>query len=637
MSFLEIYPYLPDITRTILDNNVTFVSAPTGYGKTVGMPLALSSLGVRTMVSIPTKASVIGLVENMKNIQKSRGVINVNDFVGSSYDSQVNYSDNSKIIFATARHVRNKLVSDYKKGKIDFCDVLFVDEVHNQTLDISVILTVWKEAYKNGMEVPRLLISSATPINIFDDLNIAYFTVEGERKYPSYIKYLMNEVLITSPVFNEIIIELIKEIHETTSLTENPHILVFLTGLGEIDPMLKNIPDYDDCVKLRMYGNMSIEERKMIDYEFPGKRKIILSTNAAEASITVVELGYVIDSLLEYRTIMTSSGGTRLSIQRISKDSAIQRAGRTGRKNEGIIFRMITEKEFDSLQQHIPREIDTLPIYEPILELVSANIDPFKFPIDKNKIKTSLDLLISLDIIQNGIVTEIGDFSVTYPIPLRLSTFLYHWIRLELPLYQGCVIVSLITNYGPSFFLPLRRDPDLTRKEQLKLDEKHKEFYFEKYQGENVYDTLINMWVDLYENTENLTEGVKSYCSENSLNFKKISDSIKLFQQCFRKKHPEITNVDPNLIDRTISNNFLKNKKIARTLLYATHKSEVLKHLRQKNYINKLGEIYVLEENELIEKRQNYDEHIVGLIMSEIGMKDGNIKKTVALSFPIEF
>src|SRR5690606_30331391 len=125
-------------------------------------------------------------------------------------------------------HIRRKVLKAFKEDRMDFCDVLFVDEVHNQTIDIGIILTVWREAYTKGMKVPRLLLSSATPISVFPDLPIEYYTIEGVRLYPSYISYLLKDIPLGTPLFDKTIVDLVIDIHTNTSpfLSEFPHIIV---------------------------------------------------------------------------------------------------------------------------------------------------------------------------------------------------------------------------------------------------------------------------------------------------------------------------------------------------------------------------------------------------------------------------
>lgn len=636
---LEIMPYLPQITRTIMENDISFVSAPTGYGKTVGIPLGTAAMGLRMFISIPTKGTTISLTRFQRAIQARRGMFNPDDFVSNAYDSNVYYSDVSKIVYCTAGHIRRKLGKAYKENKMQFCDILFVDEVHNQTMDIAMILTIWRAAYTSGMKVPRLLMSSATPISVFSDLPIGYYTIEGKRLYDTYVRYLSKPVKVDSPLFNSIIVDLIKSICENTSNEVNPHIMIFLPGLGDIETLIRLTPNYPDCVKLKYYGTMTEEEEKLAssDNSFPkGIRKIVYSTNVAEASLTIVGLGYVIDTLLEKRMAMTESGGTKLIDQRISKDSAIQRAGRTGRKNEGVIFRMITKEEFDKLDQHIPSEVDTLPIYDAILELVSSGIDPYLFPAKRDKIERSMKLLSDLDIIQyyDGVmsVSEIGDFAVSYALPIRISTFLYHWIRLKLPLYQGCVIVCLIANYGPSYFTNLRKNPDLSQSENTRLSDEYKIKYFSKYQEDNVFETMISMWVDLY-NTTQLTDEVKQYCNDNGLDYKKITGLIKSFNQCYNKKPPQVIGVDN--IDREVNNNFSTYMNYIKLLLYATHRDKVMTHISNNKYRSVDNEEFNLYENELINKRYQYDKYVVALVVSEIGNRAGKLNRSIGLSFPI--
>lgn len=117
-----------------------------------------------------------------------------------------------------------------------------------------------------------------------------------------------------------------------------------------------------------------------------GKRKIILATNIAETSITINNIKYVVDSgYCKLRNYNAKSGLDYLKISRISKNSAIQRAGRAGREALGKCFRLFTEEEYEQMAEFNPPELLRINLRNIILDLLAIGIeDPIAFDyIDK--------------------------------------------------------------------------------------------------------------------------------------------------------------------------------------------------------------------------------------------------------------
>lgn len=123
------------------------------------------------------------------------------------------------------------------------------------------------------------------------------------------------------------------------------------------------------------------EQMKVFDPLEPNIRKIILSTNIAETSITINNIKYVIDTgFCKLRNYNAKSGLDYLKITKISKNSAIQRSGRAGREAVGKCFRLFTEDEFEGLEEFNPPEVLRVNLRNIILDLLAIGIeDPINF------------------------------------------------------------------------------------------------------------------------------------------------------------------------------------------------------------------------------------------------------------------
>ncbi|TKS83626.1 putative ATP-dependent RNA helicase DHX33 [Collichthys lucidus] len=138
-------------------------------------------------------------------------------------------------------------------------------------------------------------------------------------------------------------------------------ILVFMTGQEEIEALARTCRDIakhlpDGC------GPM-------------GCRKVILSTNIAETSVTISGIKYVIDTgMVKAKRFNPDSGLEVLAVQRVSKAQAWQRAGRAGREDSGSCYRLYTEQEFDNLIPMTVPEIQRCNLSGVMLQLMALGI-----------------------------------------------------------------------------------------------------------------------------------------------------------------------------------------------------------------------------------------------------------------------
>ena len=137
--------------------------------------------------------------------------------------------------------------------------------------------------------------------------------------------------------------------------------LVFLPGIGEISVLpnsssRRSRPDVD---VRPLAGALPAEEQDLaLAPSPPGRRRVVLATDIAETSLTVEGVRVVVDSgLARAPRFDTGTGMTRLTTVSISRDSADQRAGRAGRTEPGVAYRLWSKIEHGSRLAHRPAEI----------------------------------------------------------------------------------------------------------------------------------------------------------------------------------------------------------------------------------------------------------------------------------------
>lgn len=544
MSKILISKYLPAILETLAQSNIMFLKAPTGTGKSLGLPAALAAIGSRVFISVPTRASVLNLYTQQQLIASQLKIE-----IGYAAESEIHYTDKSKIVYVTSGHLRRKILSAYSGGKpgaMNFCDVLMLDEIHSGSLDNTINLALWEKSAKAGVLVPRLVLASATfpeslEARFPEEMGRKTFSFEA-RSFPIEIKYHDKSF---DPKDSSLALyeAMSKTIRELISRNPKGDLLAFVSGSSEAEILIEKLrdPPLSNCDLLPAHGTLTKEQNQQINVPAkPGRRKVIVATNIAEASITIDNLDFIIDSMLEKRSETSSSGGKRLSLYRISKNSAEQRAGRTGRIGPGFCYRMITAVDYEKLELKRPEEIHRIPLSGVILEVISVGLHPEVLfsDVDPERLKNTLDLLLRLGCItSNNITTERGAFAAEFPLSVRNAVVLYEWTLLEKPLFPALVSLALLDSFGPQSYLWIpRKDPDESVSGYSTRINEYKKEKFGSYRDKSDLGTFLNLWHNFMETIggypPKFESVIKKWCNEHSINFKKWKEMLNILKTC---------------------------------------------------------------------------------------------------------
>jgi hypothetical protein len=621
MSILE---YLPIIKETLDKEKIAILSAPTGSGKTTRVPVYLYLTGSRVFVVIPTRQGARGVYQRTLDYAEKNNKIRKED-IGIAVESEINYTSNQRLIFATAGHLRRKLLSYLEQRKDwDFTDILFLDEAHSGHLDYTLIFSFFLFAHKNNVKLPKLLLVSASPISF--PLPAAKIVVPEVRKFKLDIKYIERKLPKNSMIYDRAA----EKALEILSTTESGNILIFCPGKKEINYIKQKILSLLTPEKASKYlvlgvsSNSTKEEIKQVK-EPSNLRKVVISTNMFEVSVTLDNLAFVIDTMLEKRSEESNSGGIRLVTSFISKSSAQQRAGRTGRVTDGICYRLTSQEHFEQLPEKIEDEVYRVPIYKEIVELYSHNLKPEEFfPEDlKEKIEKSLILLEKLELLQRK---EKAQFVSRLTFGIRNSCFFFSWIEeAKYHPFKGLVVTALIDAYNPSYFW--MRD-DLA---DHKLLEDYKQVNFSRYYAKNEITSFFLLWNDFLEvnnyNLEKLSEATKVYFKSISINLKKFREVLKLIKDTI--KRTSISPVEPLIETSPEFMNYLGRK------FKEPYKDLILTRIKKEKYIDSNRRLYQLDEkNSINEKFFPYT--LIALNSIEISGESNYVKRFVNLYLDID-
>ena len=424
LSPLPIDPLLPSAVEAITRQGTLVLQAAPGAGKTTRVPRALLDAGAfagELWVLEPRRLAT--------RLAAARVAEELGEPVGQRVGYQIRFEDVSspatRVRFVTEGVLTRRLLSDPGLRGVG---AVLLDEFHERHLPTDLGLALLRRLRERRSEL-RLAVMSAT----FDPAPVARFlgdapvlTSEG-RVYPVEIEHL--PTADTRPLDAQVLAAL----KRLTAKVDDGHVLVFLPGAAEIRRAQDACADYAERHGFRvlpLHGDLPAEAQDRAVRPASG-RKLILSTNVAETSVTVEGVAAVIDSgLARVATHSPWSGLPSLRVQPISRASAAQRAGRAGRTRAGVCLRLYTQGDLERRPERDAPEISRADLAETVLALAAAGIpDPRTFGWFESPPTPALvaaeDLLSQLGArAGDGSLTDVGRRLLSFPVHPRLGRIL---------------------------------------------------------------------------------------------------------------------------------------------------------------------------------------------------------------------
>ncbi|WKC82017.1 helicase-related protein [Borreliella tanukii] len=516
---LPIYKYKDELIRVLKKNNVLIVESPTGSGKTTQLPRIIYEAGFAKLgkigVTQPRRIATISIAEY---IAKHIGV-NLGEEVGYKIRFEEITSPKTKIKLMTD----GVLLQELKKDTLLYeYDVIIIDEAHERSLNIDFILGLIKDISRKRDDF-KIIVSSAT-INtkIFSKYfnNAPVVSIETIT-YPVQIIYnppLLNTSKGMILKIKEIVLNVIKE-------KKAGDILIFLSGEKEIKETIKELQELNSKKKLiilPLYGRMPKEAQEQIFIATPkNKRKIIVSTNIAETSITIENIKIVIDSgKVKTNKFQTKTHTYSLQEVPISKSSATQRAGRAGRVSKGTCYRLYKREDYQLREDYQKEEIYRTDLSEVILRMADIGIRDFTHfdfisKPSTHSIQTASKILKSLDAINNkNELTEIGKYMILFPlVPAHSRALVEAMINYPQAIYQTTIGLSFLSTSG-IFLLP--------QNEEMEARQAHLKY-------KNPMGDLIG-FVNIFEDFKKAANK-ESFTKENYLDLQGLEEIVNVQMQ----------------------------------------------------------------------------------------------------------
>jgi ATP-dependent helicase HrpB len=448
MKSLPINKVIPEVKEKLLLHNRLVLQAPPGAGKTTALPLALLNepwlKNKKILMLEPRRLAVRSSAARMADILDEK----VGERVGYQIKMDSIQSNNTQILIVTEGILTRKLQND---PSLEDIALIIFDEFHERSLHADLSLALALESQTLLREDLKILIMSAT-LNtkaISTLLGYAPLIESRGRAFPVERIYLdQNSTVPTKRELPNYVYKLLLKILKE----ERGNILVFLRGVREIKAVEKLLNDTKpkDVFVSTLYGNLSKEAQdKAIKAPPLGLRKVVLSTNIAQTSLTIEGIGVVVDSGLHNVSVFNPfSGMNKLESRFISKDAATQRAGRAGRLSAGKAYHLWNKSKI--LLEHDVPEILLADLSQMVLELSlwgNNDISSLSWldtpPI--TAITHAKELLIGLGALEkSGVITKHGKAMSSFGLHPRLAHMMLKAKELNLS-YEASLLAVLLT------------------------------------------------------------------------------------------------------------------------------------------------------------------------------------------------
>eukprot|EP00672_Neobodo_designis_P022608 CAMPEP_0174830014 /NCGR_PEP_ID=MMETSP1114-20130205/2288_1 /TAXON_ID=312471 /ORGANISM="Neobodo designis, Strain CCAP 1951/1" /LENGTH=704 /DNA_ID=CAMNT_0016063797 /DNA_START=46 /DNA_END=2160 /DNA_ORIENTATION=- len=458
---LPIYDAKEKIQKLVQSYQVTLLIGETGSGKTTQVPQFILDLNPEHMIACtqPRRVAAMSVSERVAEEMD----VELGNEVGYTIRFDDVSSDKTRIKYLTDGMLLREAMLDPQLSQYS---VIIIDEAHERTVQTDILLGALKALLHRRPEL-RLVVMSATLEHekfgeYFPTAPIIHVT---GRQYGVEV-YFSNE---PEANYLEAAIRTTIQVHQYEGEGD---ILVFLTGEEEIETAVERIslaaqtrasnlpgpePHLGPVFVCPLYSALPpASQKRVFKTVDPGTRKIVVSTNIAETSLTIDGVVFVVDAGFSKQKVFNPKLRLEsLLVTPISRAAAEQRSGRAGRTKHGKCFRLYTKKAFTTqLEDQTHPEILRCNLGSVVLDMKKMGIDDlvhFDFidPPAPQTLMRALELLNNLGALDDdGDLTPFGEQMSRFPLEPEMSAML-----LRAPQYkcatEACKIASMLSVQVP--------------------------------------------------------------------------------------------------------------------------------------------------------------------------------------------
>lgn len=409
-------------------------------------------------------------------------------------------------------------------------DTIIIDEAHERSINIDFLLGILKKLLPKRPDL-KLIITSAT----IDTERFAKFfegapiiEVSG-RTYPVEVRY-NPLVKVEDDEGNEfeqdIPTAILHALEELSEIDPFGDVLVFQVGERDIKETAEVLrkQNLKNTEVVPLYARLSMAEQNKV-FQTSQKRRVILSTNVAETSLTVPGIKFVIDpGLVRISRYSVRSKVQRLPIEKISQASANQRAGRCGRVSSGVCIRLYDEDDFKSRPEFTPPEIHRTSLATVILQMTQMKLGsvkhfPFIEPPEDKAVNDGFRQLHEIGALdEKRRLTDSGRQLAKLPLDPRMAKMVLEGQKNGV-LAEVLIIAAAISIQDPR---------DMNESNRQAANQAHKSF--EDPRSDFLF--FLNLWRFYEDKRRHLSQNkLRKLCKTNFLSYLRMKEWHDLFFQ----------------------------------------------------------------------------------------------------------
>ena len=537
---LPIHARREEIIHAIQEHQIVIIAGETGSGKTTQIPKFLVDAGYGKTGLIgctqPRRVAALSVAQRIAEELKVH--------YGHEVGAKIRFTDQTRKDTAIKVMTDGILLNEIQDDPmLRAYEAIIIDEAHERSLNIDFILGCLRQLAKQRKDL-KIVITSATIdtesfSKAFDRAPI--IEVSG-RMYPVDTYYRPIEAMNEENGDFTMIEAAAEQVTEIINHNLEGDILVFLPGERDIHELRRHLEDSParSCDILPLFGRLANADQQRI-FHPQGRRRIILSTNIAETSLTVPGIRFVVDTgLARISRYSPHSRTQRLPVEPIAQSSANQRMGRCGRVSNGVCYRLYSEQDFLSRPEFTTPEIHRSNLASVILRMLAFRLGdirtfPFIDPPADNAIRGGYRLLEELDAVyvdqrsdneDSYRLTKLGRRLAKIPVDPTVARMLLQ-AKEEHSVEDVLVIASGLSIQDP------RERPSEMAKE---ADEMQKCFVHK----ESDFLTLLNIWTAYHDQMERLSQGqLRKFCKQHFISYQRMRE--------WRDVHHQLERVLKNL------------------------------------------------------------------------------------------
>lgn len=528
---LPVFEYRTDFMRLLSEHQCIVLVGETGSGKTTQIPqwcvdYARASGSKGVACTQPRRVAAMSVAQRVSE--------EMDVLLGQEVGYSIRFEDCSSaktiLKYMTDGMLLREGMSD---PMLETYQVILLDEAHERTLATDLLMGVLKEVIRQRNDLKLVIMSATLDAGKFQQYfdNAPLMNVPG-RTHPVEIFYTPEP----ERDYLEAAIRTVIQIHMCEDVEGD--ILMFLTGQEEIEEACKRVkreidnlgPEVGELKCIPLYSSLPPNMQQKIFEAAPPKkpsgaigRKVVISTNIAETSLTIDGVVFVIDPGFSKQKVYNPRIRVEsLLVSPISKASAQQRAGRAGRTRPGKCFRLYTEKAYKTeMQDNTYPEILRSNLGTVVLQLKKLGIDDlvhfdFMDPPAPETLMRALELLNYLAALDDdGNLTDLGAVMAEFPLDPQLAKMLIASCQHNCS--NEILSITAMLSVPQCFVRPneLKKAADDAKKRFAHLDGDHL--------------TLLNVYHAFKQNNED-----PSWCYDNFINYRSLKSADNVRQQLAR-------------------------------------------------------------------------------------------------------